>query len=541
MAGGCGQVEGRRRPVVRDRCYVLATTWGTILPVRVALLAIFVIGCGRIGFDPLPTYYMSPTGSDAGTGTKAQPFRSFPHALSQLGPGDTLIVLDGSYSSSVGTGYLTLDCAAGATACKGEPCRNGEPGRPIRVRAEHERQAILRGEAKSSSAAIQVTGCSGWVVEGLTAIVGDNPNGDPVAGFPVHVDQSSDLSLRRLLVVGHNRYVNSHAVAIIESNSVLVEECEIYDFSSSGIAAWLSNDVVLRRNYINPRGVMDVPGGWDSGYAWSNNGISFAHSARGIAENNVIDGDFGRGIAIDAGLGGTGASDDHVIAGNLVRLGPNSRDAGLYVRSLCDNVTPCDADALVASRNRLVDNVVLGNGIQALWARGAEDLLVRNLSALGGAVRIDRAGDNAGLSRSTAMVSNVLVTGSGDGIVVLDQDAWTVDHSNAFVDGSPFVPAQGGNFTNTTTLDPVLGDCLAMIPPTSSMYRVGAGGADIGASIAHRYLTGVLTNEPLWASASGMFPCGAIVPGINDVATFPDAVCATAHEQFHVGPGRCAP
>jgi hypothetical protein len=509
--------------------------------VRAALLAIGVIGCGRIGFEAAPAYYISPTGSDAGPGTKAQPFRSFPHALSQLAPGDTLIVLDGNYASSAGTGYLAVDCAQGATACKGQPCENGEPGRPITVRAEHERQATLRSESRSSSAPIQVTSCSGWLIEGLTAIVEDNPAGDPSAGSPVFAFQSSDLWLRRLLVSGHNRYLNSHPVAILESNSVVVEESEIYDFASSGVSVWLSNDVVLRRNYINPRGAMDVPGGWDSGYAWANNGISFAHSARGIAENNVLEGDFARGIAIDAGLGGIGASDDHVIAGNLVRLAANSRDAGLFVRSFCNGVSPCDDDALVVSRSRIVDNVIVGNGIRALWARGAQDLLVRNLSAHDSEVTIDRASDNAGLVRSTAMVSNVLVTGSGGGISVQDQSAWTVEYSNAFVDGSPFVPAQGGNFTTITTLDPVLGDCLAMIPRTSTMYRVGAGGADIGATIVDRYLNGVLTNEPLWASGTGMFPCGAVVQGYNDVATFPGAVCATTHERFHVGPGGCVP
>jgi len=53
------------------------------------------------------TYYISPDGSDKSTGTNIiQPFKSFKHSFSILQGGDELILLDGDYSESNGTGIL---------------------------------------------------------------------------------------------------------------------------------------------------------------------------------------------------------------------------------------------------------------------------------------------------------------------------------------------------------------------------------------------------------------------------------------------------
>ena len=67
----------------------------------------------------------------------------------------------------------------------------------------------------------------------------------------------------------------------------------------------------------------------------------------------------------------------------------------------------------------------------------------------------------------------------------------------------------------------------------------GAAGAegDVGANVVLRYVDGVLTGEPLWDPGSGAFPCGAVVPGINDD---PSQSCSGVHERFRVGSADCA-
>jgi hypothetical protein len=67
----------------------------------------------------------------------------------------------------------------------------------------------------------------------------------------------------------------------------------------------------------------------------------------------------------------------------------------------------------------------------------------------------------------------------------------------------------------------------------------GAAGADgdVGANVVYRYQDGVLTPQPLWDPLTGAFPCGAIVPGINDD---PSQSCSGAQQRFHVGTPDCA-
>ncbi len=63
------------------------------------------------------------------------------------------------------------------------------------------------------------------------------------------------------------------------------------------------------------------------------------------------------------------------------------------------------------------------------------------------------------------------------------------------------------------------------------MSGAGSDGSDIGANIIYRYKDGVLTNALLWDVDTGAFPCGAIVPGINDVGE----VCSSVHSRLGIG------
>ena len=64
-----------------------------------------------------------------------------------------------------------------------------------------------------------------------------------------------------------------------------------------------------------------------------------------------------------------------------------------------------------------------------------------------------------------------------------------------------------------------------------------AADGDVGANVVYRYQDGKLTSTPLWDPHTGAFPCGAVVPGINDD---PSQSCIGVHERFRVGNDDCA-
>jgi hypothetical protein len=79
------------------------------------------------------------------------------------------------------------------------------------------------------------------------------------------------------------------------------------------------------------------------------------------------------------------------------------------------------------------------------------------------------------------------------------------------------------------------GQCILWIPPGSNMKGAGKGGADIGANILRRYEGGQLTAKPLWDPATGRFPCGRVIPGINDG----QKRCENLHQRLNVNTNGC--
>ena len=66
-------------------------------------------------------------------------------------------------------------------------------------------------------------------------------------------------------------------------------------------------------------------------------------------------------------------------------------------------------------------------------------------------------------------------------------------------------------------VDPQLGGCKVFIPESSAMRGEGVDGEDIGANLIFRYYDGAETQQRLWDQRTGDFPCGAVVPDVNDV------------------------
>jgi len=129
-----------------------------------ALILSMPILCGNMA---AANYFISPSGSDFNSGvTPTSPWKTFAFATPKLRPGDTLILMNGTYNSST-TGYLEISC--GVTAS------NGTASQPITIRAENERQAFLDGLGLSFGVASAKV-FHGEV--GVTPVLKSDPDGE---------------------------------------------------------------------------------------------------------------------------------------------------------------------------------------------------------------------------------------------------------------------------------------------------------------------------------------------------------------------------
>jgi len=79
--------------------------------------------------------------------------------------------------------------------------------------------------------------------------------------------------------------------------------------------------------------------------------------------------------------------------------------------------------------------------------------------------------------------------------------------------------------------------CVAYLGRESLLRGAAGADGDVGANVLYRYQDGTLTAQPLWDLVTGAFPCGAVVPGINDD---PSQSCIGVHERFRVNSPECA-
>ena len=489
-----------------------------------------------LGADRLPAFYISPSGSDAADGSRASPWLSFAFALPRLGPGDTLVLLDGTYE---------LTSSGPAHVLCGEGAENGIAGAPITLKADNERRAFLAGDGRSPP--LLLSNCAYWTVEGLRVEAADNDDADVVndnglalngrsSGSVVVLDGSSDhVVLRRLLAGRPNRARHSHVLRIGGlSNSVLVEECELYDFHHNAFEGWRAEGLVLRRNYAHSRDTVDA--GWTTSAPLTGDaGFLLEETSGALLENNVAEG-VARGFVLkgrqeedgaEALVGPTDPGDNRLL-GNIAL--PSAE--AFVLESRCGGQASCPPSQLVRDTT-LSDDVALGGTI-GLWSIGARATQVTRFSAFetDQGVALEQGSDNAA-ALPTSFVSSSLASGFREsGFSALQQVDWRFERCGAFgLTDSAFSP-EDAHVTLPALEEPQLGACRVYVPPTSPLYAAGEGGLSIGASLVNRYEDGRLGSAPLWDAVTGAFTCGSAVEGVNDD---PASSCSGVHERLPVG------
>lgn len=474
------------------------------------------------------TYYISPSGSDSNSGlSAAAPWKTFAVALAKVACGNTLLVLDGVYN---GAGNIVVDirnraCSAAA---------------PLVIKAANERRAHLHNDGRAIGA-VYISNSSYITLEGLEISSQDNnylPGSTSETGSGLHIDTAHHLTFRRLLVHHNNRYGNTHLLVGIGLTDSLIEESEFQFYHRHAINTKPGERNVFRRIYCNGRRHGTIPDGYPNGSGWSSSDscLSLYPAADTLVENSIAE--------ESTTLMGAPASGE-VAMKNIKILGSVSLNgwAGILFKARFECVP-------MSVRCQPVDSVVentaiigVNSSVAAFYHVGGVNTQVRNLTVMNtaqiGAVvaSIDQSGAPAG---NTFFADNILLVNNA-GIGLRLDGALTdfaIRNSNVFGSShSNFSPATSADYQGTRSVDPVMGACRVWIPDGSPMKRAGVNGADIGANILYRYQDGVLTNQPLWNPATGQFPCGALVAGINDT---PGASCNDVHKRLNVNTNGCS-
>ena len=145
-------------------------------------------------------YYVSPTGSDKGDGTRERPWPTIESALRKVGGGQTIIVMPGTY---VGRAHIPRLAA-------------GKPTAPTVIRAEAKWEAVLTG---STDHGVFMEEGTDWVVFDGLQVAGCIWNGFRVQG-----------------------------------NYVTVRNCYVHNCSHMGLSAHGRDGTVIERNLIEYNG-----------------------------------------------------------------------------------------------------------------------------------------------------------------------------------------------------------------------------------------------------------------------------------------------
>lgn len=384
------------------------------------------------------TYYVGPGGLDGNPGTLTAPWGTFARAWRTLLPGDTLIVMDGTYYESLQPNV-----------------RNGLPGKPITIKAQHDGKVVIDGQFKRRPVQLGDTwpGPIGewFVVDGIVA-----QNSSDSVWF-IRGDHNV---LRRVSGYNANPDTNDH-IFLIWANDNLIEDCLAGGTGRDAVIIYQGSRNTIRRCYTHWE---DWRGAEFCGVTWPNgNNIVIYNASDNRIENTIADGSApGRGILIQANA-------DNVSANNNSVLGSIAVLSGMTMDGALRQWLPPRPDNNCGGTYGDYRRADLRAGL-AVWGQG---------TLSGNVWRDVLATVNAGLGFSSAKPFGIGVT---DGII---------DHATIVGNGLDAIADDGGKGANVKA---------AQLTPwtiTNSLIG-GTMYQGTGARLTSRYVDGLLTTSPLW-------------------------------------------
>jgi hypothetical protein len=253
------------------------------------------------------TYYISPNGSDSNSGTSTDSaWKSFKRAWQTLQPGDTLLVMDGTYTEPLQPNV-----------------RNGQPGSPITIKAVNDGQAVIDGQGREIPIRIgENWGPNGmvgdwYVLEGLVA-----RNGGLSA---IRIEKGNHNVLRRMSAYDASPDDNSATLGILWSNDNLVEDCVVAGTGRYMIDIFSSSGNTVRRCFTQWER-------WDGrnfcGVTWPNgNNVGVYNSSNTTVENVIAYGRALTGIFIQANSDSAVANNNQILGSMALLQGRNYDDS----------------------------------------------------------------------------------------------------------------------------------------------------------------------------------------------------------------------
>ncbi len=200
------------------------------------------------------TYYISPTGSDTNPGTHDQPWKTISKASTSLIPGDSVILLPGTYleklislKSGTNGNYITYSATPGTAILDGT-------------------NITLNSTNGKGDGLIQIIGTSYIKIQGLTvrnsSVNCVNISSDDSGVRPNSVE-ISNLTIQNCKKVG---------IKVRQGKNILIKDNSIkHTDYSSGIGIWNSEDVIVDHNIIDtPHWYHECQGAFEEGLSVSN-------------------------------------------------------------------------------------------------------------------------------------------------------------------------------------------------------------------------------------------------------------------------------
>lgn len=512
-------------------------------------------------------YYISPEGDDGNEGDRPEaPFRTWEKALSQLIAGETLVVMPGVYSDvavagGLPTGLPNIDCNGGGdreSSCGGG-CQEGTGAARIRVVAQRSRTAILEPSNDWEVETLRLDDCSFWTIEGLVVRGPETPLPMPdPSEVPseqrrvVRVSDSPNTILRDMLV--HRDYKEEGTLLSIDtSRNLLLEDSGFYDFHNKALVVFTSVANEFRRIHISGENRSEAPDTSDC-VGLGDVGIQVSGSPNASFDNAIIE-SVCQGFTVEPRPGpGTPAdrlsSDGVTVFGSIV----NATQEGIQCENDCQ--VCLEQEATVDAQKKCCDNqqscrdfrvansLVLSANDEGIQLRTPTNALIERVTLYDiGNVGIEihpELVDDTPLSllpsNPSAEVVATLIVGTDLGIDATGLPTTEVRNSSIITDtGSDFVPDE--LFLDNVNLDdedPTTTGCLA-VPSTDWVSARPVGDLIVGADIRYRSVNGTeSTDEPLWTEVG--FPCGVLVPGVNDSA---GGRCDSIHTRYGIGAPDC--
>jgi hypothetical protein len=419
------------------------------------------------------------------------------------------VLMNGTFGDGTSTGKVDVDrliCTL---------------GNELTITAQNQRKAKISDSGGGK--AIWIRSSAYIIIDGLYARSMDNSSfTTSEVGLPIQVRSSNHVTVRNGVFRNPNRYANNAATGAYFSSQVLFEDNEVYVFHRHCFTAWQSSEIVVRRQYCNPRGGR-IAGGFNAraGLGGADSVLSMYPCKDCILENAIADGTTNAMYLneMNATFGGNILMSGSKILGSICYK--CNYGNGIYINGRNEAGLNHAPQNITIRDVAMVDHGTTANGIRC---SDCINVVIDHLSVFGtgagtnGIVADDTAVGSTPTTNSIT-ITNTLGVGFATGFKVTGYNTWGGNMIFAPGNTKPFSPALPSYWTNTSTTASGMGTCKVWVPADAAVKSAGTGGSDVGANILYRYVNGLLTKTPLWHPTTGEFPHGATdLDGTNAVA-----------------------